>query len=340
MSTQSDFLQKEKKRRFVKLPQPIFLLVGSLAFLALSFLVLKTLYNSLLSAPGKNDAKKVFVIARGERVASIAGRLEKEGFIKNNLALKVYLKLNGLEKSLQEGDFKLTSSMSTAELVNALTHGSVDKWVTLVEGTRNEEMAEIFNQEFNILKEEFLSQAKIGYMFPDTYLIPRQASSSAVVKILRANFDKKFETSLQEKQTKSGLNQEEVIILASIVEREARDSEQRAMIAGILLKRLKIGMALEADATIQYALGYQENGKTWWKKTLTQEDLKVESTYNTRLHPGLPSGPICNPGLDAIKATLSPTESSYLYYIHDANGKAYYARTLDEHNENIAKYLR
>ena len=131
-------------------------------------------------------------------------------------------------------------------------------------------------------------------------------------------------------------NYEEKIILASIIEREAKDGlEERRTIAGILMNRYRQGMALQADATVQYDLGDQNN---WWP-TLTQEDYKLDSPSNTYARPGLPPGPISNPGIDSLKAAFNPKDTDFLYYIHAPDGKVYYAKTLEEHNDNIARYL-
>jgi UPF0755 protein len=129
------------------------------------------------------------------------------------------------------------------------------------------------------------------------------------------------------------------MVLASIVEREGRTDEDRPVIAGILLKRLNSDWPLQADATLQYALGYQAFEKSWWKKALTVEDKKIRSPYNTYLNAGLPPAPISNPGLSSIRAVVYPTVSPYWYYLHDPQGRVHYATTLEEHEQNIASYL-
>lgn len=138
---------------------------------------------------------------------------------------------------------------------------------------------------------------------------------------------------------------EEVLILASIVEREVKFNNDRPIVAGILLKRLEKNWPLQADATVQYAIASAKcKGKSakcgnWWPKNLTREDLKIKSPYNTYLYPGLPPGPICNPGLAAIEAVLNPVGSEYWFYLSDEEGKMHYAKTAEEHEENISKYL-
>ena len=138
----------------------------------------------------------------------------------------------------------------------------------------------------------------------------------------------------------AGMTLERVVILASIVEREGLTDEDRPVIAGILLNRLEIGWPLQADATLQYALGYQAQEKTWWKKVLTDDDKKVKSPYNTYANPGLPPGPISNPGIASIRAVIYPKKTEYMYYLHDPTGAVHYAKTLEEHNANVARYLR
>ncbi|MDD2822692.1 MAG: endolytic transglycosylase MltG [Candidatus Daviesbacteria bacterium] len=214
------------------------------------------------------------------------------------------------------------------------------KKVTLLEGWRVEEMAEKLNKELGIKNEDFLKIAKEGYMFPDTYFFDQDASASAVASKLRATFDLKYDADLQTKIKNAGLTPSEGVILASIVEREARSSEARRMVASILLKRLRIDMGLNVDASIQYALGYQTQEKSWWKRHLTKNDLKVNSPYNSYIHAGLPPTPICNPSLSSLEAVANADlKTPYLYYSHDLEGVPHYAKTLEEHNQNVANYL-
>jgi UPF0755 protein len=211
--------------------------------------------------------------------------------------------------------------------------------VTLLEGWRVEEMAAKLNEKLSLPQKDFLEQAKEGYMFPDTYLFAPEASASAVVQKMRDNFDKKYNRELQNKIKRLGLSSYEGLILASIVEREARSDEARRMVASILLKRYKIGMGLNADATVQYALGYQKDQQSWWKKEINKTDKQVSSLYNTYIHAGLPPTPICNPSLSSLKAVADADSSTpYLYYYHDPEGNSHYAKTLEEHNQNIVNY--
>ena len=177
-------------------------------------------------------------------------------------------------------------------------------------------------------------------MFPDTYLIPRDATASAIAQILLDNFNTKVTAAMKADATRSGLTFAQTITLASIVEREGKTVQDKPVIAGILLNRIKLGMPLQVDATLQYALGYQPFEKTWWKKDLTDDDKKIDSLYNTYANVGLPPGPISNPGIVSIKAAIYPTASDYLYYLHDKTGAVHYAKTIAEHEANIQKYLQ
>lgn len=281
----------------------------------------------------------MFVVNLGEGVRSIADRLQKQELIRSSVAMFLYVRWKGTDSTIQAGDFRLNPSMSIPEVADALTHGTIDVWVTIPEGWRNEEIALRLSQELSIPGSEFLKVAKEGYMFPDTYLLPKEASAAGVVEILLVNFRKKVGEQEIAQAGAKGLSLDELITIASLVEREARLDEDRPLIASVILNRLAIPMKLDIDATIQYILPYQSAEKTWWKKHLTLEDLAFESPYNTYKNPGLPPGPIANPGLEAIKAVLEAPQTDYLYYVADKQGKSHFAKTLEEHNQNIATYL-
>ena len=303
-------------------------------------LVILTVWvNQTLSPVGDPGREKIFVVKNGEGTSVLSQRLQKEGLIRNTFIFRLYLKLTGLDKQIQAGSFKLSPEQSVKEISLALTRGRLDKWITIIEGLRKEEIAATLEKDFDIDREKFLGVAQEGELFPDTYLIPVGADEEKVLSILNRNFQKKFSDYLKTKATSNGPTQKEVLTLASIVEREARSKEERPVIAGILIKRWREGLTIAADATIQYALGYSNEEKSWWRKNLTEEDLKINSPYNTRIKTGLPPGPICNPGLAAIKAVVNPSSSPYYFYLHDDDGKVHYAKTLEEHQQNIQKYL-
>lgn len=298
-------------------------------------------WNDATRAVDQRDLTPVkFTVSKGDGVRAIAANLATEKLIRSPTVFFLLVKYLGIEHSVQAGDFRLTRAMDATTIAKELTHGFADIWITTLEGWRVEEMANRLAKDIDLPESEFLKVAREGYMFPDTYLVSPDATSGAIVKIFTDTFDQKVTVTLRQDAQKQKLTLDEVITLASIVEREGVSGEDRPIIAGILLNRLRAGMPLQVDATLQYVLGYQASEKSWWKKYLTDEDKKVRSPYNTYLHTGLPPGPICNPGLASINAVVYPQASDYWYYIHDQKGVAHYAKTVDEHNANIAKYLQ
>ncbi len=174
-----------------------------------------------------------------------------------------------------------------------------------------------------------------GKLFPETYYFEKGITVSEIVEKMLATYDTRVTEEVKNQAAKKGFDEKELLTLASIVEREAAAEKDRFIVAGILAKRISEDWPIQADATMQYALGSENN---WWA-VVTSEDLKKESAYNTYLNKGLPPAPICNPSLSAIKATADYLETSYWYYLTGSDGEMHYAETLEEHNENIANFL-
>jgi UPF0755 protein len=294
--------------------------------------------NGLEAANSKDNTAKIFVVKKGDGVREIAYNLKKEGLIKDPIVFYFKTKFLGIDKQLQAGDFRLNPSMTASEIAYNLTHGTLDIWVTIPEGERADEIADALEEKIPSYKADWRShlEANEGYLFPDTYLIPRNADINAVLSMFKTNFAEKFDSVKNTKTTT--LSDQQTIIIASIIEREAIFEQDRPLVASVIMNRLDLGMALGADPTVQYAVGYQPATKTWWKKDLTVDDLAIDSPYNTRKNPGLPPGPISNPGLSSIKAALNPAKSDYLYYFSDKQGHLHFATTLAGHNANIKKY--
>ena len=275
----------------------------------------------LLPVNPMDKASSIFVVNKGDTVREITYNLKTKGFIKNPIVFFLLLKKLGLDKQIQAGDFRLSPSMTAEDIAQNLTHGILDIWITIPEGKRAEEIAEILQKELATYDPSWQSILKSneGYLFPDTYLIPKDADIKIITALMLDNFEKKFSEITQ--NINSPLSKENSVILASLIEREAKFSEDRPLVASVMLNRLNIGMKLDIDATVQYALGYQEDKKNWWKKDLTLEDLKINSFYNTYANPGLPPKPISNPGIAALQAALNPANTEYLYYISDKTGR-------------------
>ena len=280
-----------------------------------------------------------FTISQGETVRQVADRLEKEGLIRSTVAFFLKARFTPLGQNIQAGDFVLSPSMELSTIAESLQHGTTDVRITIPEGWRNEEIAMKISREFGLPESEFLKVAKEGYMFPDTYLIPKETAASEIGAMFLSNFDKKVKTLDLAKMEEKELTLDSLIKIASLVEREAKLNEDRPMVASVILNRLDLGMKLDIDATVQYALGFQPAQKNWWKKDLTLADLEVDSPYNTYIIAGLPPTAIANPGLAAINAVLETPDTAYLYYIADSSGKSHFAADLESHQRNIAKYL-
>lgn len=280
-----------------------------------------------LPVNANNQTEQVLIVPQGQPTVVIANRLKQEKLIKSPLAFRLVVEQKGLSGKLQAGDFRLSPAMDLETIVENLTHGSLDFWITFPEGLRVEEYAERLSEKSAINQQAFILAAKPfeGQLFPDTYLIPNTVAVEDVVSILTNTFARKSLT--RDKQA---------IIIASLIEREAKHDEDRRLISSVIHNRLEIGMALQIDATVQYVLG--KPGE-WWKKDLTREDLQIKSPYNTYLNTGLPPAPIANPGMASLQAALNPAETNYLYYLSDPGGYNHYAVTLEEHNANIAEFL-
>ncbi|OGH48162.1 MAG: hypothetical protein A3A51_04005 [Candidatus Levybacteria bacterium RIFCSPLOWO2_01_FULL_39_10] len=293
--------------------------------------------NGTSPADKNNTTPKIFIVEQGQGVRAIAKNLKDTGLIRDQVAFFLLTKKLGLDSKIQAGSFRLNPSMTAEEIANELTLGTLDIWITIPEGMRSAEIADILSKTMPNYDEgwdETLDENE-GYLFPDTYLFPKDSDVETIVSIMRNNFDNKF-ASLDKSNT--DLTDSEIVILASLIEREARREQDRPIVSSVINNRLGIGMKLDIDATLQYVLGYQDNQKRWWKEGLTNQDKLLNSPYNTYRVAGLPPGPISNPGLASLQAAVNPATTDYLYYITDRSGTNRYAETLAEHEENIATY--
>jgi UPF0755 protein len=300
-------------------------------------------YGLFQPVANQQSSQQDFVIPKGQSSQVIANRLQEAGLIKNGLAFRAYLKFSQKESSLQAGSFSLSPGMTLDEITQTLTTGTEDIWITIPEGWRTEEIAESLDrQELPAFDAEVfmeLAAASEGKLFPDTYLVPRQATAQTLYQLLISTFEQKVSKGLATEISQSQHDLDEALVMASLVEREAIGATDMKNVAGILWHRLEIGMPLQVDATLQYAKGYDKAEQSWWSQPLAA-DKTIDSPFNTYQNPGLPPRPIANPGLEAIKASLDPIETNNLYYIHDSSGKGHYAPSLEVHNQNVQQYLR
>lgn len=312
--------------------------------IAIGFFVAKAYVGFLQSPADKNGKQLAFVINPGQTVSDVAKNLEQKKIIRSALFFKLAAKDTGLT-GVNAGDFVISPAMTNQEIIEVFKGGSTDIRVTLIEGWRNEEIANKLNEQLKTDKTEFLEKAGDyeGYLFPDTYFFHPDATVDTIIETLRSNFDRKYTENLQNIIKALGLTAKQGVILASIVEREGRSKEVRTNVASILLKRFNLGMKLDADATVQYAKDSQKikNGtlQKFWQPVLVADYTGIVSPYNTYLNNGLPPAPIANPSLMSLEAVASANpDIQYLYYFHDLKGNSYYAKTLEEHNANVAAH--
>lgn len=289
-------------------------------------------YKNALKSVSESSEKVVFEIQAGTPTQEILQNLEDSKLIKNKTAALIYLKFHK-DKIIKAGEFEISPDMSLREILRSLSvTGEFTVWVTIPEGLRYDEIAEIWSEKLlNFNKETFNKIAESnyknfqnaeGFLFPDTYKATKDVNEQRIFDLMTDTFE-----------TKVGEVNYDTLILASIVEREAKFTEERPIIAGILQKRLDNGWLLQADATLLY------EGKNW-RETITQNMKASDSPYNSYKKTGLPPTPICNPGLDSINAAKKPnTSTPYWYYLHDPQGNIHYAETEEEHIQNIWGYL-
>lgn len=280
------------------------------------FIFLFFFYYFFFSAPRNFPTGDVIRIEKGASLLGVSSLLKKENIIRSRVIFESFAIIFGGELHIVSADYLFEDKIPVWKVALRIVkgeHGTPPVSVTIPEGFDINQIADIFSKKLtNFKKDKFLSDAKNkeGYLFPDTYFFLNDANERDVIKSMSNNFNKKI-TLLDSDIILSGKTKEEIITMASIVEREAKGDVDRDVISGILWKRIKINMPLQVDA--------------------------APITYKMK---GLPPGPIGNPGLEAIRATLYPKSSSYLYYLHDKNGIIHYARNFSEHNANIQKYLK
>lgn len=322
------------------------------------------------SASAENQSA-VFTVAKGEGVKNIAQNLKDKGLIKNKTFFGYYVFFDGSQAKFYAGDYLLNKNMNIIEVVDVLTSGKAtnEAVITIIEGKTKKEIAEYLEKENIVFQKDFLEAADMtdsrqiipnknytfladkpaqadleGFLFPDTYRIYKNSTSAQIIEKMLDNFDKKLTPEFREEIKKQNHAIFEIVTLASIVEGEIgyktttteekeKLYEDRQLAAGIFYKRLKLGMPLQSDATVNYVTG---------KGLLqpTSEDITVDNLYNTYKYKGLPPGPINNPSLSAIKAAIYPEESDYLYFLTKPDGSTVFSKTYQEHLENKARYLK
>ncbi len=320
---------------------------------------LQLLLNKTDMLDGKCEIPKTvdFVIQQGESVTQIATNLASQGIIRDSKIFRIYLIYSGIDTLIRADNYNLDCSESGIKIAETIKNPYITEVkFTVLPGWRAEEIAAALpTSGLSITPDQFLQvvhdptgvelpsyipsgQSLEGFLFPGEYLVNRNSTAQQLAQLLITNFNSQFSDEIQTGIVGQGLSIYQGIILASIVQRETYDISERPMIASVFFNRLRSGMNLETDPTVQYALGYSSQ-YGWWKSPLTETDLQTNSAYNTYMVNGLPPTPIANPDLSAILAVAYPQESDYLYFraACDGSGRHLFARTFEEHIANQCK---
>jgi UPF0755 protein len=315
--------------------------------------------SGAVATPAATGAPLDITIAEGSTPKEIGQQLEDAGVIESTTQFTILVSLLGYEGKLQAGEYEFTAGTPELDAIYRLRRGVVTtRAATVIEGWRLEEVADAVAAQ-GIPREEFLAQAHVrnfeypfldgvrrgaaleGYLYPATYPIRRDATVDDVLNNMLQAFDNALPDDAAAQAEQQGLSLHEVVTLASIIEREAVIPEERPVMAQVFLRRLREGMPLEADPTVQYALAQDPASVAqhgWWNRELSLDDLEVDSPYNTYANDGLPPGPISNPRIDSITAVLQPADTNYLFFVAKPDGSHAFAETFEEHQQNVAMY--
>lgn len=288
------------------------------------------------------------VVQHGASSGEVAALLGQRGVIANPLLFRVLARLRHVDRDLEAGEYVFPAHQTLDQILQELLIGRarVARWVTIPEGFTSAEIADAlaahrlgaepayasYFERQTIVLGGVRTKSLEGYLFPSTYLFPLAVTPEAAASILVDQFRKELPSDAERQARQLGFTLPQVVTVASLVEREAKADDERALIAGVIYNRLRKGMPLQVDASLEYAFPYH-------KTVITQADLRIDSPYNTYVHTGLPPTPIANPGLPSLLGALHPERTDYYYYVYKGNGHHAFARTLGEHNANVERYL-
>jgi UPF0755 protein len=296
---------------------------------------------------------QLFIIQPGESVASISDRLEQVGLIRSAATFRAYLLWTGMDTFIQTGTYRLSPAQTGFDIAQMLESTTLTEVTfTILPGWRMEEIAAALpTSGLEFTAEAFLAAAgnpqtsldlipsgasAEGFLYPDTYILPRTTTADQLISVLLQGFMLHLPAGYSTACAAHGLTLRQAVILASIVQREAMVKDEMPLIASVFYNRLAIGMKLQTDPTVQYALGYNPAQGTWWTNPLSLDDLQFDSPYNTYIYPGLPLGPISNPGSAALAAVADPAQTPYYYFQArcDGSGLHNFAETFEQHQQN------
>ncbi len=313
--------------------------VASLAVLIILYLGVKW---TVLPVHWRAEADTVSILIEpGDSMARVVAKMNQANLIRGGTSLLLLSKILGQDKHIQTGRYDFQKGMSLYSIMRKLDHGEVTlRQVTIPEGLTIREIAGILHRGLEIDSAQFVGLATDrkfagslgihadnleGYLFPDTYRFSWETTPDQAIGILVRQFQKTFDDSLRQRAEEIGFSVAKTVTLASMIEAEARDGQERNLISAVYHNRLRLGMLLQCDPTVAYALPDLD-------RPLLLDDLEVDSPYNTYKHPGLPPGPICNPGKASILAALYPADVDYLYFVARGDGTHVFSTTLRQHN--------
>ncbi len=336
----------EKPAGFLKKARAISMLAGVCLLIGLIFAGLWARHG--LQPASENGKRQSFEVKEGATLNQVATDLEKAGLIRNRTLFRLAGRFLENDHSIKAGEYSLSSAMPPLKILETLEKGTViTRSVTIPEGFTLEQIADLMAKKGLADKDAFMALARDeslitrlglsvktleGYLYPDTYRFRRKENPERIITTLVDRF-KEIVAPLEEEIRESGMTRHEIITLASIVEKETGDPEERPMIARVFLNRLKRNMRLESDPTVIY-------GMTEFNGNITKKDLRTETAYNTYVIKGLPPGPIANPGRAAIFAVLNPGDGNYYYFVSRNNGTHYFSKTLREHNRAVKRFQK
>ncbi|HET7618243.1 MAG TPA: endolytic transglycosylase MltG [Vicinamibacterales bacterium] len=291
-------------------------------------------------------------IPQGAGPISIGRRLAEAGVVRDATSFRLAVWLSGEGRRLQAGDYRFDRPMSAREVVGKIARGEVYlRPVTFPEGLTIRQMAAIYESKGFGSAADFIEASRDtraiadidpqatdleGYLFPETYNLPRRATAAQLIARMVEGFRSALTPELRQQAAARGLSVRAMVTLASIVEKETARAEERPIVAGVYANRIRIGMPLQCDPTVIYAL--ERAGR--YTGNITRDDLQFDSPYNTYRYPGLPPGPIASPGVAALRAAAQPADVAYLYFVSRNDGSHVFAATLAEHNRNVEEYQR
>lgn len=295
--------------------------------------------------PGPLTETRYIVIDRGSGLAGIAGQLEREGAISYGLLFKIAARAKNLHTQLKAGEYEITPAMSMADILHKMAAGDVyDRKLTFREGLTSWQVVQILNKATELSGDMLTDIPPEGALLPETYHYMKTDTRQKLIGQMQAAMKKVQEELWPTRIEGLPVNSiEEAMVLASIVEKETGVADERRRVAGVFINRLKRGMPLQSDPTAIYALTQgqiKEDGMGPLGRRLLRKDLEIDSPYNTYKYPGLPPGPIANPGRDSLAAVLNPEAHNYIYFVADGTGGHVFAETLAEHEANVAKWRK